>query len=308
MTDPPLEAIRRPGVPVSASSTRSPCTSRARASTTPTTGRRSARARRTPHDERARRRARRATSARAATPPRASEDRSAKTESKSAPRRSSSSARRARRAASSSALGAATSKSKRRQDAGVGAEVDARRQEAPHLRLLDAPRGPGPRPCRGPRVVRRARDRQRAEEAEQRRPAHVRAQRLGRAPGDQRQPDERHRRQQPALHRADDLLLAPRARQVVLVAVARVLARAGERQRLLAVDVRLAGRQAQRVAAVPEAAVDPRDDAAAAVRDAAHRVDERREVLEADDHHVVDVDPRCRPRSSARRATVPPIA
>ena len=40
----------------------------------------------------------------------------------------------------------------------------------------------------------------------------------------------------------------------------------------------LAGRQAQRVAAVLEAAVDARDDAAAVVGDAAHRVDERGEV------------------------------
>ena len=54
---------------------------------------------------------------------------------------------------------------------------------------------------------------------------------------------------------------------------------------------RRAGLQAQRVAAVPEAAVDPRDDAAAGVRDAAHRVDELRELREVHDDDVVDVDP-----------------
>ena len=70
----------------------------------------------------------------------------------------------------------------------------------------------------------------------------------------------------------------------------------------------LPARQAQRVAAVLEAAVDPRDDAAAAVRDAAHRVDERREVLEAHDHHVVDVDRQCKLSIVCTASAVPPIA
>ena len=52
----------------------------------------------------------------------------------------------------------------------------------------------------------------------------------------------------------------------------------------------LARPQAQRVAAVAEAAVDPRDDAAAVVVDAAHRVDQVREVVEVDLDDVVDLD------------------
>ena len=48
--------------------------------------------------------------------------------------------------------------------------------------------------------------------------------------------------------------------------------------------------QPQRVAAVLEAAVDARDDAAAAVGDAAERVDQLREVLEVDLDEVVDLD------------------
>jgi hypothetical protein len=54
--------------------------------------------------------------------------------------------------------------------------------------------------------------------------------------------------------------------------------------------VRLPGRQAQRVAAVAEAAVDARDDAAAVVGDAAHRVDELREAREVDLDDVVDLE------------------
>ena len=57
-------------------------------------------------------------------------------------------------------------------------------------------------------------------------------------------------REHPRLHRGDDLLLAARAREVVLARVAVVRARARERERLLAVDVRRARLQAQRVAAV----------------------------------------------------------
>ena len=52
------------------------------------------------------------------------------------------------------------------------------------------------------------------------------------------------------LHRGDDLLLAARARAVVLGRAAVVLARAGERERLLAVQLVLPAAQAQRVAAV----------------------------------------------------------
>ena len=52
------------------------------------------------------------------------------------------------------------------------------------------------------------------------------------------------------LDRAQDLLLAPRAGEVVLVGRALVLAGARERERLLAVDLVLARAQAQRVAAV----------------------------------------------------------
>ena len=69
------------------------------------------------------------------------------------------------------------------------------------------------------------------------------------------------------------------------------------------------GLQPQRVAAVAEAAVDPRDDAAALVVDAAHRVDQLREVLEVDLDDVVDLDAevlldrldRRAPRRRARR-------
>src|SRR4051812_10250986 len=113
--------------------------------------------------------------------------------------------------------------------------------------------------------LRRAGDRQRAEEPEKRRSAHVGLQRLGRVPRDERQADERARRGQARLHRAEDLLLAPGARAVALALVAGFLARRGERERLLAVEVRRAAAQARGVAAVLEAAVDLRDDAAAGV-------------------------------------------
>ena len=113
-------------------------------------------------------------------------------------------------------------------------------QKAPHPRALDALGH-----LAGDRAehlgLRRAGERQRPEEAEQGRAAHVRAQRLRRRPGDEREAHERERRQQAALHRADDLLLAARSREVVLALVAGVLAGARERERLLAVDVRLAG-------------------------------------------------------------------
>ena len=91
-------------------------------------------------------------------------------------------------------------------------------------------------------------DRQRAEEPEQRRPAHVRAQRLGHVPGDERQPQERHG-DSSRLFIAATIFCWRRARVRSFSLRAVVVARAGERQRLLAVDVGLAGLQAQRVAA-----------------------------------------------------------
>ena len=129
-----------------------------------------------------------------------------------------------------------------------------------------------------------------ADEAEQGRAGHVGADRLRRGPGDPGQADEGLDRGDLVLDRAEDLLLAARAGEVVLLRVALVLAGAGERERLLAVDLLLAALQAQRVAAVLEAAVDLGDDAAAAVGDAAERVDQLREVLEVDLDEVVDLD------------------
>src|SRR3954447_2177879 len=85
-------------------------------------------------------------------------------------------------------------------------------------------------PCR-----RRAADRQPAEQPRERRAAHVAAQRLGRVPRDPRQADERADAQQPRLHRLEDLLLATRAGAVVLARVAEVLARPRQCERLLAV-------------------------------------------------------------------------
>src|SRR3954465_13812357 len=84
---------------------------------------------------------------------------------------------------------------------------------------------------------RRAARRDRAEEPEQRGAAHVGADRLRRLPGDERKAEERERVQQPPLDRGEDLLLAAGAREVVLVRVALVLARAREGERLLAVEV-----------------------------------------------------------------------
>ena len=77
-----------------------------------------------------------------------------------------------------------------------------------------------------------------------------------------------------------------------LVGRAQVLARARQRERLLAVDVVGAGAQAQRVAAVAKPPLMLRDDAAAGVVDAAHRVDQLGEVFEVDFHEVVDRDAR----------------
>ena len=79
-----------------------------------------------------------------------------------------------------------------------------------------------------------------------------------------------------------DLLLAASAREVVLARVALVVARAGERERLVAVSSCSPAAQPQRRAAVLGAAVDARDHAAALVGDAAERVDQLREVLEVD--------------------------
>ena len=132
--------------------------------------------------------------------------------------------------------------------------------------------------------------RDRAEQAEQRRAGHVGADRLRRLPGDRGQADERLRADQPALDRGEDLLLAPRAREVVLGRVALVLAGPREGERLLAVEVVLAALEAQRVAAVLGAAVDAADHAAAGVVDPAERVDEGGEVLEVHLDEVVDRD------------------
>ena len=157
---------------------------------------------------------------------------------------------------------------------------------------LRAPRGRCRRACRAraSRACRRAPARRRR--ASERRAAHVGAERLRR-----RARRSTAARTKPAgdsdrgSHRADDPLLAARAGQVVLVRVAGVLARARERERLLAVEVRLlAGADAHRHAAVRVAAVDLGDDAAARVVDAAHRVDEVGEVVEAHLDDVVDVD------------------
>ncbi len=71
---------------------------------------------------------------------------------------------------------------------------------------------------------------------------------------------------------------------------AQVLACAGDGERLLAVDVVGASAQAQGEAAVGRAAVELGDDAAAAIGDPAHRVDQLREVFEVDFHHMVDRD------------------
>src|SRR4051794_7221153 len=138
---------------------------------------------------------------------------------------------------------------------------------------------------------RRAARGDRAEEAEQGGAAHVRADRLRRLPGDERQAEERERVEQPALDGGEDLLLAASAREVVLARVALVLARAREGEGLLAAEVVRAALQPQGVAAVLVAAVDARDDAAARVLDAAERVDEGREVLEVHLDQVVDLDP-----------------
>ena len=90
--------------------------------------------------------------------------------------------------------------------------------------------------------------------------------RLRRAPGDPRPAQEARRARARGCFIAATIFCWRRcARQLVLARVAVVLAGARQRERLLAVDVRRAGLQAQRVAAVAKAAVDARDDAAAAV-------------------------------------------
>ena len=94
-----------------------------------------------------------------------------------------------------------------------------------------------------------------------------------------------------ALHREQQLLLAQLAREVGLAGshwLWRVRASASACAPSRWWVPRL---QAQREAAVAEPAVDERDDAAAGVGDAAHRVDELREVDEVDQQHVVDLDP-----------------
>ena len=107
------------------------------------------------------------------------------------------------------------------------------------------------------------------------------------------------------LHVGEQRLLVFLALDVGLAGRAQVLARARQRQRLLAVEVVRARAQAQREAAVGRAAVEVGDDAAAGVRDPAHRFDQLREVFEVDFHQVVDgyaepvLDDRDRQRRSA---------
>src|SRR5437763_360368 len=95
----------------------------------------------------------------------------------------------------------------------------------------------------GSRIARVART-SRAAQAEA---VHVRADRLRRVPRDPGEAKEARRRGQPALHRIEQRLLAALAREVGLAGMAVVVARAGEGERLLAVDVVGAALQAQRV-------------------------------------------------------------
>src|SRR3954453_18082282 len=162
-------------------------------------------------------------------------------------------------ASTSCALTAAFRRSMR--PPGMGASLSL--QEALDLASLDGVRhdqavalGIALEHARGRRAARG----DRAEEAEQGGAAHVRADRLRRLPGDQRQAQERERVEQPASDRGEDLLLPARAREGVLARIALVLARARGGQRLLAVEMFRAAPEPQRVAAVPVAAVDARDD------------------------------------------------
>ena len=117
---------------------------------------------------------------------------------------------------------------------------------------------------------------------------HVRPQRPGRLPGDQRQADERARpagrRCDPVPHRGEDLLLAGGPCPVVLVRGASVLADAREAKRLASGEVVVARPERDALAteavgadAVLQGDVDP-----------AERVDQLREVREAHQDHVVD--------------------
>ena len=221
----------------SASSTRPRCTSRARASTTPTTAR-----------EAPQPRARalgRATAPTSTTPrrPRRAPTSAAKADAGHRARRP--------RPTSSEAPGAAKPDKPGRQEGREGRSAQPR-EEALHLAapLLVGDRQPAPPSGSvvAPLGLRTASapspDAQIArEDAQQRRAAHVRARspwaRSRRSNGRRMNADGRST---PRLHRGEDLLLAPRAGQVVLARVAEVVARAGERERLLAVDVRRARR------------------------------------------------------------------
>ena len=102
---------------------------------------------------------------------------------------------------------------------------------------------------------------------------------------------------EPRLDRRQDVLLAlARAVEVGLLRVARVLARARERQRLLAVEVVLAGLQPQRRAAVARPPLMSDTHAVRLDVDPAERVDELGEVAEVDLDDVVDR--RCRGTAS----------
>src|SRR3954454_9425753 len=139
-------------------------------------------------------------------------------------------------ASTSCALRAAS----RRSMTGTGMGASLSLQEALDLASLD---GVGDDQAVALRVAlehargRRTARGDRAEEAEQRGPAHVRADRLRRLPGDERQAEERERVQQPALDGGEDLLLAARPREVVLCRAVFVLARALEGEPLLAAEV-----------------------------------------------------------------------
>jgi len=140
---------------------------------------------------------------------------------------------------------------------------------------------------------RRAADRQRREQPEQRRAAHVGADRLRRLPRDEREAEEGPGRDELALDRGEDLLLAQRAVEVGLARAAAVLAHARDCERLLAVEVVLAAAVAERHAAVAGSAADVGDQAVLEGEvDAAQRVDELREVDEVHLDDVVDVDPQ----------------
>ena len=119
---------------------------------------------------------------------------------------------------------------------------------------------------------------------------HVGAERAGRLPGDQRQPDEGARpvgrRHDLVPHRCEDLLLAGGSGAVVLVRSAAVLADPREAKRLAAGEVVVTRRQRDALAAEPIGA----DAVLQGDVDSAERVDQLGEVREAHQDQVVDLD------------------